>query len=91
MWGPTNLDGVVKRILRFVFSEFGFLESDDGSPVSNDPLCSFETTEQDTVSEACFEERKARLVRKVTVSFIRECLDLDISRLNVPAPYSVEY
>ena len=90
MWGPANLDGVVKRILRFVSSEVGTLESDDGySPTSNNRT-SFETTEQDRESETCFEERKARLVRKVTISFIRECLDLDISRLNVPATYSIE-
>ena len=87
MWGPSNLDGVVKRILRFVSSDVGFLKSDDGySPTSDNLLSSLKPIEQDMESEICFEERKARLVRKVTVSFIRECLDLDISRPTVPAP-----
>jgi hypothetical protein len=87
MWGPSNLDGVVKRIMRFVSSDVGFWDSDHGySPTSDSLLCSLKTTDQDMESETCFEERKARLVRNVTISFIRECLDLDISRLTVPAP-----
>jgi predicted thioredoxin/glutaredoxin len=68
--------------MRFVSNDVGFLDSDDGHSPTSDSL----TIEQDMDSETCFEERKARLVRKVTISFIRECLDLDISRLTVPAP-----
>jgi hypothetical protein len=74
---------VVKRLLRFVSSDVGFLESGDRYSPEPDSL------EQDTESESCLEERKARLVKRVTVSFIRECLDLDISRLGVPAPSSM--
>jgi hypothetical protein len=36
--------------------------------------------------EMVFEARKGRLVRKVTLSFIKECLDVDISRLHAAVP-----
>jgi hypothetical protein len=85
MWGPTNLDGVVKRILHFVSSNLGSL-SDEGCPPIPDEELQHLLPEHER--EMVFEARKKRLVRKVTLSFIKECLDVDVSRLQAAIPCS---
>jgi hypothetical protein len=85
MWGPTNLDGVVKRILLFVSSDLGSLSDEGRPPISNEELRHLLPEHE---REMVFEAMKGKLVRKVTLSFIKECLDVDISRLQAAVPCS---
>ena len=80
MWGPTALNGVVKRIARFIATEFGTLSKEELAGVSprlNGLILPFDVEEGDGLLG--FEERKGALVKKIVVSFMRECLDVDIS------------
>ena len=80
MWGPTALNGVVKRIARFAATEFGTLSKEELAGVSprlNGLILPFDVEEGDGLLG--FEERKGALVKKIVVSFVRECLDVDIS------------
>lgn len=87
MWGPNNLDGIVKRILRFGSSDLGSLSDEGCPPISEEELQHLLPEHE---REMIFEVRKGRLVRKITLSFIKECLDLDIAHLQAAVSRSTD-
>lgn len=80
LFGPTTLDAVVKRIMRMISVTFGPISDADlvTSQNSEDHILPFEMQTRDGNGSG-FESKRASLVRKIIVSFMRECLDVDVS------------
>jgi hypothetical protein len=81
MWGPKAFDGVVKRIIQCISEEYGPLSQEELTGVpSHKRVLPFDI-ERDQANGG-FKERKASLVKKIIAAFLRECLEVEITRID---------
>jgi hypothetical protein len=83
MWGPGAFDRVVKRIIHCVSTEYGPMSEEELVGASRKSQCLILPFDlgQDNANVG-FKGKRASLVKKIVASFLRECLEIEIRRVD---------